>query len=272
MRFALQALLCTFLYAFINTISVIASEPSDGQEGAANKKKPLVIYSEGKMIICIWNPLQIDTLVNSFDSYKKCKHIRFDFSGITDEQLAKMPIFPQVEYISIEEEPYITDKALAVFAKIPKLKSLELEYTAITGTGFQYFIPGKDSKPILHHVSLKENKLNDEGLREIAKIDSLHSLYIDYESNITSKGAIENLSKMDKLSFLNISFDEKQDWSADEKRKLREKMPRCEFMWGIQIGKHERPKHKLGSGDPFLSIDDDKSHKDEKDAAQSTKE
>ncbi len=216
--------------------------------------RPGVMYSRGEMAIRVWNPRQIKRLVQDIDLYRNGTQLSFDFSGTTDGELAALPRFPHVRYVHIFEEEAITDKSLSVFATFPELTELVLAHTGVSGAGFQYFATSKtktDGSTPLQQLALADNRLTDDGLRELAKISTLHKLTIFQESGITTEGVLEHLPKLHKLTLLHLSFDESNALPTLVQGQLVAKMPHCEMFFGVRSGVRSRTRYKIGSGDPF---------------------
>jgi hypothetical protein len=266
----------------IITLFVVLVNYSHGQDVNQSKKtiedqkKQALIskidYMETRNIrrIRIWNPKQISQLSREIDTYKSknVNKIMFDFSGTTDKDLESFPIIPSVVNISICEEVKITDASLQIFARFPNLTILHLEQTGVTGKGFQYFSKNKiDLKqaPVLKNLEISDGILTDDGLREIAKIDSLKGLTITHVSGLTAKGIMEHLPKLKNLEYLIlVVYDPKGIMKKKELSTLAEKMPYAEVRCNISSDKHERLKHVIGTGDPFNIILEDQPASDSK--------
>ena len=228
---------------------------SSGRFQRGSISRPGMMYWKDQMIVRIWNPQQIPTLARDVDRYKNATQLKFDFSGTTDEEFAAVPPLPLVEVVEVSEEEAITDKSLRVLAKFPKLKHLSLGRTAITGEGFRHFVGEKGKKrrgPRLEDLQLAHNKLTDNGLRELARIATLRTLWISYESAITAQGVLAHLPKLEQPLNLTISYHDKHRlMTSEEKQRLVENMPHCQVMFGIEYGESKRLRHRIGSGDPF---------------------
>ena len=245
-------------------LACVACADSDGPLSSAeshrgSRNEPGVMYWKDEMTITIWHPQQISSLARDIDSYKKATKLRFDFSGVTDKELAALPTLPLVEIVTIFEEPAISDESLSVFARFPKLRVLYVERTAVTGKGFRYFsgeMRKKTRGACLEQLVLADNELTDEGLRDLARIITLNKLYISFESGTTVRGSLEHLPKLTRLQHLSLTFHSKERWAIDEERELLKRMPRCDVMFGVgSAASHSRIRYKTGSGDPFALPD-----------------
>jgi hypothetical protein len=111
------------------------------------------------------------------------KHLQYlwmwDVSNVSDAGVAHLDGLKELRYIHLTTSQ-ITDRSLAVFAEIPKLEGLCLQF----------------------------NEFTDEGLRHIAGLTQLESLWVcgkgkDSPNGITDAG-LRHLQKLNKLSELAI--------------------------------------------------------------------
>jgi len=199
---------------------------------------PSVICADGEVVVAISSLEQMAALVQHAELYANATQLKFRHTGVTDEAFGTLPALPAVQVVVIREESSVTDKSLRTLARFPKLQALLLEGTAITGKGFQWFVAkegGEQAKPPLDEILLAGNKVTDEGLRELARIATLRRVFISREPHITAQGAIEHLPVLEGLGHLVISFGPKHKWTDEQRRRLCERMPRCEVGFGEEI-------------------------------------
>lgn len=224
---------------------------SSGEQQRDIADRPEVRRMNGRVIVDIHTPRQIVALAGNVGSYKNVSWLCFDSSGTTDKEFAALPVLPSVEVFHITNEQAITDKSLHIVAKFSRLRSLKIVRTSITGTGFHSFMieGGKKSVcPSLHTLQLQGNNLTDEGLRELAKLQTLENLFISFEPGITATGAMKYLPSLQQPLNLVFQYNEKNNWiTTDQKRQLQREMPHCEIRYGVRYGK-ESAKRQIGDG------------------------
>ncbi len=119
------------------------------------------------------------------------EELSLSFTGFADADAPTLSAYPKLQFLSLSNNPDVTDKALKSIAKIRSLKTLELGATGIT----------------------------DEGLKEIAVLPKLQSLNL-HSTKVTNRGLV-HLRPLQSLLFLGLANTTIDDSGMEEIGKLR---------------------------------------------------
>jgi hypothetical protein len=164
------------------------------------------------------------------------------------EQLADRPLFQNVATLVLSSLPALTDPALAPLARCPRLKKIELwDLPRVTGTGFSAFAKHRR----LEDVSLLRCAPSADGLREIARVPGLKTVWLEDDRTLTA-AAVANLAGAPNLTKLGLTkMDVTDDWlprlegckalasltltkttvTAEGVKKLAAALPACQIRW-----------------------------------------
>lgn len=126
------------------------------------------------------------------------RFIRFSKSGVTDEHLAQLPVFKQLDYLAVVT-PSVTDDGLRHIAGLTNLDTLFLSDSGLTDKA----MPALQGLAKLERLYLDRTRVTDQGLASIAGLDTLTTLSL-VATETTNKG-LEHVSKLEHLEVLFLS-------------------------------------------------------------------
>ncbi len=147
------------------------------------------------------------------------RFIRFSKAGVTDEHLAHVPAFKQLDYLAVVTpsvtdeglkhvagltnldtlflaDSSLTDAAMPALQGLSKLERLYLDRTKVTDAGLANIAGLKT----LTTLSLIGTPATDEGLEHAAQLENLEALFLS-DTNITDEG-LKSLVRLSKLKTL----------------------------------------------------------------------
>jgi beta-lactamase regulating signal transducer with metallopeptidase domain len=116
---------------------------------------------------------------------------------VGDSDVKRLTGLTKLEYLDLNRGA-ISDYCLPLIAKFKKLKTLILEDTMVTGSGFKHL---RDHR--LEHLGCMESPITDEGLRYLSGMQSLRSMNLK-DTAITDRG-FECVAELSNLCYLNIA-------------------------------------------------------------------
>lgn len=132
-----------------------------------------------------------DHVARLFETSPKLSHLDLSNTEITDAGIAKLRGHAGIEWLNVSGTA-ITDDGLSALGELPKLRSLWLVDSAITGEAFK-----KLNAPQLQTLSLQGTKVTDEAIAHLARFSALKSLVL---SETNGDDALRHLSGIDLLS------------------------------------------------------------------------
>lgn len=121
-----------------------------------------------------------------------------DFTDDTFEKVAYLNEHQQVEIVYVHSEN-LTDAGMAVFAKTPAIKQIQVSTPAVTDEGLKHLANLKK----LEYLYVSEASITDAGLAHLSELVNLTTLDL-MNTKITGSG-LNNLSKVTKLEAVNLS-------------------------------------------------------------------
>ncbi len=131
----------------------------------------------------------------------QCRALRrLDLSGalFTDDDVRIAISAPQLEYLSLESNKYLSDEGLVCVSSLARLKQLILSATNIGDRGCQFI--GKCES--LLALGLAETGVSDVGIRQLSRLRELEYVTLGM-TRITVDG-IRMIAKLPRLAFLSI--------------------------------------------------------------------
>jgi hypothetical protein len=126
------------------------------------------------------------------------RFIRFSKSGVTDEHLAHVPAFKQLDYLAVVT-PSVTDEGLKHVSGLTNLDTLFLSDSSLTDAA----MPAMRELAKLERLYLDRTQVTDSGLANIAGLSTLTTLSL-VGTSITDQG-IEHVAKLANLEVLFLS-------------------------------------------------------------------
>jgi hypothetical protein len=126
------------------------------------------------------------------------RFIRFSKSGVTDEQLAHVPAFTQLDYLAVVT-PSVTDEGLKHVASLTNLDTLFLSDSSLSDAA----MPALRGLSKLERLYLDRTKVTDAGLANIVGLKALTTLSII--SMPTTDEGLEHVSELENLEVLFLS-------------------------------------------------------------------
>ncbi|MCA9199383.1 MAG: hypothetical protein KDA87_17680 [Planctomycetales bacterium] len=126
------------------------------------------------------------------------KGVRLDESTITDEALAAITVFDDLELLDLRHTQ-ITDQSLSVIGQLVHLQQLNLRATKITDTGVARLQPLTK----LRSLSFEQTQVTDASMQYLKAMQQLQTLYLG-GSQIFGPGLAEHLMDLPKLTYLSF--------------------------------------------------------------------
>ncbi|MDA0919248.1 MAG: DUF1553 domain-containing protein [Planctomycetota bacterium] len=126
------------------------------------------------------------------------RFIRFSKAGVTDEHLAHVAAFRQLDYLAVVT-PSVTDEGLKHVAGLTNLDTLFLSDSSLTDAA----MPALQELSKLERLYLDRTKVTDSGLASIAGLNALTTLSL-VGTSITNEG-LAHVSKLENLEVLFLS-------------------------------------------------------------------
>jgi serine/threonine protein kinase len=162
---------------------------------------------------------------------------------VTDEGMKHLQELPNLAFLEVPECPGVTGKSLAKMKCIPRLLSLRISEMK----GVAPLMAQMPRAVTLDELYARNTDISDADLEKVARIPRLKGLYLKKCPQVTDKSlailtplknlklleiertgitpkCIPTLKKFPKLEFLTISIE---DWSVDDKVKLRQALQHC---------------------------------------------
>ncbi len=128
----------------------------------------------------------------------KLKALNLKTNNIDNEALKVVGSFSDLEFLSLAGTK-VTDKGLAHLAGLKKLKSIDLGFNKINGSGLVHL---KDCPLTL--LNLYNCALTDEGIKPFAHFTMLKELYLSSNKKLTDR-SLAVLEDLPRLRYVNIS-------------------------------------------------------------------
>ena len=159
--------------------------------------------------------------------------------NLTDEDIESIDfgVFSQVDMLVVFAQE-LTDRSLIQFAKIGKLRRIDIGPAKITDKGLAHFL-GRQKD--IYAATLRETLITDAVIPAFRKLEKLNDLGL-IDSKITDKG-VQEIAKLDKLGCLNLSGTELTDAGLAEIAK----MPNLTILWISRTGVTDAGILKLGA-------------------------
>ena len=141
------------------------------------------------------------------------RFIRFSKSGVTDEHLAHVPAFSQLDYLAVVT-PSVTDEGLKHVAGLTNLDTLFLSDSSLTDAA----MPSLQGLAKLERLYLDRTKVTDSGLVNIAGLTTLTTLSL-VGTSTTDKG-LRHVANLQNLEVLFLSGTEVTDAGLKSVAKL----------------------------------------------------
>lgn len=126
------------------------------------------------------------------------RFIRFSKAGVTDEHLAHVPAFKQLDYLAVVT-PSVTDEGLKHVAGLTNLDSLFLSDSSLTDAA----MPSLKGLVKLERLYLDRTKVTDAGLASIAGLSTLTTLSL-VGTSTTDEGLV-HVTQLENLEVLFLS-------------------------------------------------------------------
>ena len=144
---------------------------------------------------------------------------------VDDQQRSRLEATPN-KILKNADTPMITDRSLAVLAKLPKLRSIAIEDSAITDNGLWHLA----EKTSITGLDLSRTKVTDAGLAHLAKLAELDWLTLE-QTAVTDDG-LRHLFGMKKLESIYV---DQTAVTEDGAAKLRAAVPGIRNIFGYKI-------------------------------------
>lgn len=125
-------------------------------------------------------------------------HPRASIEALRDEDLLRLAQFPALERLIFDHARQVTDRGVAVVAKLPRLTRLFLDGVPITDRGLTSIA----LCPSLEYLAVDSPLITDNGVAQLLALSQLESLSLGGE-RLTSR-AISGFARLPKLSRLNL--------------------------------------------------------------------
>ena len=184
----------------------------------------------------------------AIDSIARMKHLRTlgliktDLSNDTAEPLAALS---NLETLNLSKSVRISNSGLEWLQKLPSLKSLHLDDTAVSSSGLSKIqlmpklthlgmggisVTDEEMEPIgrmtqLQWLNLSQSRVSDDGIKKLADLKKLASLDLSYANG--KPLSLTVLSRLENLKTLTITGPR---WTDDEVDSLRKKLPGCRII------------------------------------------
>ena len=132
------------------------------------------------------------------------RFIRFSKAGVTDEHLAHVPAFKQLDYLAVVT-PSVTDEGLKHVAGLANLDTLFLSDSSLTDAA----MPSLQGLAKLERLYLDRTKVTDSGLVNIAGLSTLTTLSL-VGTSTTDEGLV-HVANLQNLEVLFLSGTEVTD-------------------------------------------------------------
>ena len=132
------------------------------------------------------------------------RFIRFSKAGVTDEHLAHVPAFKQLDYLAVVT-PSVTDEGLKHVAGLTNLDTLFLSDSSLTDVA----MPALKGLAKLERLYLDRTKVTDSGLSNVAGLSTLTTLSLVGTS--TTDESLVHVAKLENLEVLFLSGTEISD-------------------------------------------------------------
>jgi hypothetical protein len=132
------------------------------------------------------------------------RFIRFSKAGVTDEHLARVPAFKQLDYLAVVT-PSVTDEGLKHVAGLTNLDTLFLSDSSLTDVA----MPALQGLSKLERLYLDRTKVTDGGLANIAGLSTLSTLSL-VGTSTTDEGLV-HVAELENLEVLFLSGTEISD-------------------------------------------------------------
>lgn len=143
--------------------------------------------------------------------------LRFDYSGIQDEDFSHLVLFPELRSLSIGGT-HVSDNALKHLAKLKKLESLALYYTGITEAGIEHLQQ-------CHHlrvVNLFGSGVGIGGVKFLRDLQQLEVVVMPIA--VTTEAQLAELKQLSQITTLDLSGS---TITATQLQELRIALPNC---------------------------------------------
>ncbi len=161
-----------------------------------------------------------DEALRSVGSFPRLKGLYLQKGQATDEGLKTLSKLIDLEVLFVLDAERITDQGIADLAGLKKLKSVCLESSKLTGDSLAVF----GQLPAIEELSLQGNSIDDDGLKHLANIKGLRSLWVGRnKAVITDKGArhLANLTEMKELDLQGANLTDEGVIALKELKQLR---------------------------------------------------
>jgi hypothetical protein len=177
-------------------------------------------------------PRDYGPFLNRIDKYPKLERIEFMASGVTDAELATMPVVRSVKLFRFVNEPNVTDKTVSRLWRYPCLERLILDNTAVSGVGFAEYLKAIEragNVNTLQYVMLRGRDVTDEGIRALADVSTLREAFVGGEG-VSKEAMLRHLPKLVNLEMLIVTDF---GMTRSEMAALGDHMPACTVRFQI---------------------------------------
>jgi serine/threonine protein kinase len=129
-------------------------------------------------------------------------------TSLSDATLATVATCPQLQFVTLEDNPRITDAGLLAFATHPTIKELQLQHLYLSPSNWGRVL---GALPALTKLSLDKSLVTDDVLKYLKQANALESLNLNNNYSTASRtsrvtrGGFESLASLKTLSNLNLS-------------------------------------------------------------------
>ncbi|MBN2379596.1 hypothetical protein JXM67_07330 [candidate division WOR-3 bacterium] len=148
-------------------------------------------------LICLKLKFSLDTCMSYFQELSSLKVLDLASNPVTDLGLARIKDLKLLRDLNLEYTE-ITDTGMACLSSMISLKELDLSSTSITCSGLDTSCMFRN----LEELNLSNSFVNDEGLRNLSRCENLKTLTISNHEESPYRFAIEGLSNLKRLKFL----------------------------------------------------------------------
>lgn len=175
-------------------VSLNYSEDSGKREENKNPSDEALQYLRGfpnLRVLLLSDTQASDSSMRHLTGLSRLEYLfMWDATAVTDAGVAHLRELKRLRYIHLSSSQ-ITDKSLAVFAKLPDVKGLSLQFNHFTDDGLERVarLEELESLWVCGKVD-RENKITDVGLKRIVTLKHLTTLGIQH-TEVTSQGVDE---------------------------------------------------------------------------------
>jgi len=136
-----------------------------------------------------------DSSMRHLAGLKKLEHLyMWDVTHVSDDGMSHLRGLRNIHYIHLDSSQ-ITDKSLAIFAQMPKIQALSLQFNQFTDEGLEHVSHCRnlESLWVCGRQEERPNLITDAGLKRLQNLTKLKQLGI--QNTLVTSDGIENFSK-----------------------------------------------------------------------------